>query len=65
MPVRLTITMVDGQQIREEISVEEWLRGARTVDVTIRTPSPVARVEIDAEGVFPDSDRRNNVWTAN
>ena len=65
MPVRLTITMVDGRQIREEIPVEEWLRGARTVDVTIRTPSPVARVEIDAEGVFPDSDRRNNVWTAN
>ncbi|MCZ6915434.1 MAG: M1 family metallopeptidase [Gemmatimonadetes bacterium] len=65
MPVRLTITMVDGRQIREEIPVEEWLRGAWTVEVTVRTPSPVARVEIDAEGVFPDSDRRNNVWTAN
>jgi hypothetical protein len=43
MPVRLTITMVDGQQIQEEIPVEEWLRGTRTVDVTIWTPSPIAR----------------------
>lgn len=65
MPVRLTLTLASGDRLREEIPVDQWLRGRRTADVTVPTTSPVVRVEIDAAGVFPDADRSNNVWTRN
>ena len=63
MPVRLTITLENGEQIQEEIGVEVWLAGERTAELVVPTSSPVVRVEIDADGVFPDADRSNNVWT--
>jgi hypothetical protein len=62
MPARLTITRADGQTLRREVPVEVWLAGLRTATVTVPAGSPVVRVEIDAEGVFPDIDRENNVW---
>lgn len=62
MPVRLAITMEDGRIIREEIPVNDWLTGARSVSITVPTSSPVSRVEIDPERYFPDIDRDNNVW---
>lgn len=63
MPARLTITLENGEEIRREVPVDVWLRGARSTTVEVASPSPVARVEIDAEGVFPDANRENNVWT--
>ncbi len=62
MPVRLAITTDDGSTIREEIPVDGWLTGARSVSVTVSTARPVTRVEIDPERYFPDIDRDNNVW---
>ncbi|MCH7874838.1 MAG: M1 family metallopeptidase [Gemmatimonadetes bacterium] len=62
MPVRLTITTADGATMRAEIPVERWLEGARTAEIVVQTASRVVRVEIDAEQVFPDTDRDNNVW---
>lgn len=62
MPVRLTLTTADGQEIKAEIGVDAWLEGAREADIVVRTTSPVIKVEIDAEQVFPDKNRGNNVW---
>jgi hypothetical protein len=65
MPARLTITRANGTVERREVPVDTWLSGARTATVTVPAgASPVARVEIDAENVFPDVDRTNNVWTS-
>jgi hypothetical protein len=62
MPVKLTITLRNGDVMHAEVSVEHWLEGSWSAEVTVTTPSPVAKVEIDAEGYFPDTNRRNNVW---
>jgi aminopeptidase N len=62
MPVRLTIATADGGMLQEEIPVDVWLTGVRTADIVVQTSSPVVKVEIDAERVFPDQDRDNNVW---
>jgi hypothetical protein len=62
MPARLTITLANGQTMEREVPVDTWLTGARTATVTLSATSPVVRVEIDASGVFPDVDRRNNIW---
>ena len=63
MPVRLVATTGDGRRIAAEIPVESWLAGARTATVTIPA-SAVTRVEIDPGQLFPDVDRRNNVWSS-
>lgn len=64
MPARLTITHEDGTTQGLEVPVETWLEGRRTATVTLpSSPSPIIRVEIDAENAFPDIDRDNNVWT--
>ncbi|MDB4948408.1 MAG: peptidase [Gemmatimonadetes bacterium] len=63
MPARLAITRADGSVERREVPVETWLSGARTATVTVpRGALPVTRVELDPEHVFPDTDRRNDVW---
>ena len=63
MPVRLTVTLENGEERQESIGVDVWLDGERTTAITVRFPSPVVRVEIDPDGNFPDTDRTNNVWT--
>lgn len=62
MPVRLTVTRADGTRERLEIPVDVWLTGARRAETTVAPGSAVTRVEIDADRVFPDADRTNNVW---
>ena len=62
MPARLTITLQNGDTLHREIPVDTWLSGARSAEIVLRTSSPVTKVEIDAEEVFPDVDRRNNTW---
>ena len=63
MPARLTITLANGEVVRREVPVEEWLNGARSAAITVPRGPLVTRVEIDAEHVFPDLNRENNVWT--
>ena len=48
---------------RAELPVEAWLAGSREATVTVTPGSPVVKVEIDPEMVFPDTDRSNNTWT--
>lgn len=62
MPACLTVTLADGTTVKREVPVESWLSGSRTA--TTRVAGRAVRVEIDAENVFPDADRENNVWTA-
>lgn len=62
MPARLTMTLADGRTLKAEIPVERWLAGARRADYVAKTSSPVVKVELDAERVFPDVKRDNNVW---
>ncbi len=63
MPVRMTVTLDDGSRFSVVLPVETWLQGRREMPLTVTTPAPIARVEIDAEHRFPDIDRSNNVWT--
>lgn len=64
MPARLTVTRQNGATERLEVPVETWLRGEKRATVNVPAgASPVTRVEIDAEQLFPDVDRANNVWT--
>jgi hypothetical protein len=62
MPVRLTLTTADGATVKTEIPVDIWLTGVTTAETVVKTDSPVVKVEIDAEQVFPDANRGNNVW---
>jgi hypothetical protein len=62
MPVLLSITRGDGSVQRLDVPVDAWLRGERRQTVRVPATPAVTRVEIDAEGRFPDIDRRNQVW---
>lgn len=64
MPVLLTITLENGEEISEEVDVDHWLNGHRTKELQIEADSPVIRVEIDPENHFPDVNTENNVWEA-
>ena len=65
MPVRLTVTLANGETVSRTIPVDAWLQGRTSVTTSVAVPagSTVRRVEIDADHVFPDVDRANNVWT--
>ncbi|HEX2208627.1 MAG TPA: M1 family metallopeptidase [Longimicrobium sp.] len=64
MPARVTVTRENGETQTVEVPVQTWLEGHRTATLTLpRVASPIIRVEIDAENVFPDIQRDNNVWT--
>jgi hypothetical protein len=65
MPVRLTVTLANGETVSRTMPVDVWLQGrtSATTSVAVPSGSAVQRVEIDAEHVFPDVDRANNVWT--
>jgi len=62
MPARLKLTLENGHVLEREIPAESWLHGERKVELSIPVRSPVVRVEIDADHVFPDINRANNVW---
>jgi len=62
MPVRLAVRRLDGSTRRYEIPVEAWLSGARRYELRISALG-VSSVEIDPEHLFPDTNRRNNVWS--
>jgi hypothetical protein len=62
MPARVTITLANGDVLSREVPVEWWLEGHTRAEIELQTDSPVVKVEIDAEGHFPDVDRDNNLW---
>lgn len=64
MPVNLAITRADGTVQRMSIPVDAWLTGARRYVAHVPAKPAVTKVEIDPDGLFPDMDRTNQVWTA-
>jgi aminopeptidase N len=63
LPVLLEVTYADGRTVERRVGVAPWLKGKRTVEVTL-PPGTVTRVQIDPEQRLPDVDRSDNVWTA-
>jgi aminopeptidase N len=61
MPVNLTITLQNGDEIKHSEPVDTWLAGSRTLRITV-PHRDIVRVEIDAERHFPDTNRSNNIW---
>ena len=65
MPARVVVTRADGSTFAVDVPVDTWLAGGgnrRAVLRAARLPR-VTRVEIDPEGLYPDVNRANNVWT--
>lgn len=62
MPVRLAITRSDGRVERVELPVTAWLGGSRRQVVRVPSRPMVTKVEIDPEGLFPDMNRKNQLW---
>jgi hypothetical protein len=63
MPVPLTLTLDNGDTVQLRMPVEPWLEGRVRQRVTTEVAARVVRVEIDAAGALPDTERRDNVWT--
>lgn len=62
LPSIIAITLADGEVRRMVVPIEAWLTGARSQNVILTVPGRVARVELDPEQLFPDVNRRDNVW---
>ena len=62
MPVLLGIELASGEVMGRLIPVTAWLNGATTASFTLVTESPIVRVVIDPENIFPDVDISNNGW---
>jgi hypothetical protein len=62
MPVRLTVTRIDGRVEPLTVPVDVWLRGERRRTLRIAREPTVRSIEIDADKEFPDLDRSNQVW---
>jgi hypothetical protein len=64
MPVLIAITRADGGVERRTLPVDAWLAGRARQTLTAPTGAGITRVEIDPDGLFPDTDRTNNRWPA-
>jgi hypothetical protein len=62
MPIELAITRADGRTERLRIPASVWLHGARTYVARVARTPEVMRVEIDPDGLFPDTNRINQRW---
>jgi hypothetical protein len=62
MPVKLAVTRADKTVQRIDIPVDVWLKGARSYVAHVAATPEVVRVEIDPDGLFPDINRKNQVW---
>jgi len=62
LPTFVVVTLANGEVRRATVPIESWLTGARSQTVTVSVPGRVTRVELDPEQVFPDVNRRDNVW---
>jgi hypothetical protein len=62
MPVKLAVTRADRTVQRIDIPVDVWLNGARSHVAHVAATPEVVRVEIDPDGLFPDINRKNQLW---
>ena len=63
MPATVRVTYDTGMMADQEIDVDVWLSGERSVELQFQGGG-VERVEIDPDWYLPDIDRTNNVWEA-
>ncbi len=63
MPVKLAVTRANGTVQHIDLPVGIWLKGARTYTTRVARNPEVVRVEIDPDGLFPDINRKNQIWT--
>jgi len=63
MPIDLAVTRADGRTERMRIPATVWMTGTRTYVVRAARAPEITRVEIDPDGLFPDMDRSNQLWT--
>jgi Peptidase family M1 domain len=62
-PATVRIRTTNGMDFVHNIPVEHWMAGNKTYEIDIApTAGAVTRVEIDAAGISPDTDRTNNFW---
>jgi hypothetical protein len=64
MPVNLSVTRENGSVLHVSIPAEEWLTGRRAIRGSVPLVPAVVKVQIDAEGAFPDLNRANQTWVA-
>jgi hypothetical protein len=62
MPVRLSISRINGRVDRLTVPAEVWLAGERRRTVRVAREPMVRNIEVDTEKDFPDLDRSNQVW---
>ncbi len=62
MPVPLRITRADGEVLERTIPVDRWLTGADRATMVVPEGSPVQKVVIDPDALYPELDRSNDVW---
>lgn len=60
MPANVKITKADGTTITRTIPVDKWLGGATKATITV--DGEVAKVEINPDNYFPDTNQQNNRW---
>ena len=63
MPVTLEITQENGTVETVDLPVQVWQTG-NTWTISYKSDSPITKVVIDPEAVFPDIDPSNNTWQA-
>ena len=63
MPIELAITRAGGRTERMRIPATVWMQGARSYVARVARTPDVMRVEIDPDGLFPDMNRSNQLWT--
>lgn len=62
LPTFVAVTLANGEVRRATVPIEAWLTGARSQNVTLSVPGRATRVELDPEQLFPDVNRRDNLW---
>ena len=63
MPVALELTYDDGSTDRQQIPVEVWFSSNR-YNLRFRSAKAIAKVVVDPDRAYPDTDRENNSWEA-
>jgi hypothetical protein len=64
VPAIVVGTTATGATVRGTIPVEVWLEGARTATVVLEADTPIVRVELDPERIFPGLEGDETVWVA-
>jgi hypothetical protein len=62
MPAEVKLSWSDGTSETRRIPVEMWNYGRRHAFTVPAGGRTLVRVEVDPRKVYPDVERRNNVW---